>query len=50
MAWKWSDLNVVSGGPKAKSDPAGYTWDVDRTQHVVYRGVDDHIHELYSRF
>jgi hypothetical protein len=31
----------------AAGDPAGYTWDVDRTQHVVYRGSDGHIHELW---
>jgi transposase len=31
----------------ATGDPAGYTWDVDRTQHVVYRGGDGHIHELW---
>jgi hypothetical protein len=30
------------------NDPAGYTWDIDSTQHVVYRGTDGHIHELWS--
>jgi hypothetical protein len=24
-----------------------YTWDVDETQHVIYRGGDGHIHELW---
>ena len=47
--WNWShnDLTIAAGGPAAASDPAGYTWDVDKTQHVVYRGTDGHIHELW---
>ena len=28
-------------------DPAAYTADVDGTQHVVYRGGDGNIHELW---
>jgi hypothetical protein len=25
----------------------GYTWDVDQTQHVMYNGTDNHVHELW---
>jgi hypothetical protein len=36
----------ITGAPGAAGDPTGYTWNVDSTQHVVYRGGDGHIHEL----
>jgi hypothetical protein len=48
--WSHSDLMQqpgVTGASNAVGDPAGYTWDVDSTQHVVYRGTDGHIHELW---
>ena len=45
--WNHNDLSAAAGAPIAVGDPAGYTWDVDRTQHVVYRGNDSHIHELW---
>ncbi|MFJ8469673.1 hypothetical protein [Streptomyces swartbergensis] len=51
--WKWhhNDLTFSAGGaPLAAGDPAGYTWDVDQTQHVVYRGADNHIHELWFHY
>jgi hypothetical protein len=46
--WNRNDLTVAAhNAPLASGDPAGYTWDVDRTQHVVYRGTDGHVHELW---
>ena len=45
--WHHNDLTNATGAAAAASDPAGYTWDVDSTQHVVYRGTDGHIHELW---
>jgi hypothetical protein len=45
--WKHNDLTQATGAPGAEGDPAGYTWDVDGTQHVVYRDSDGHIHELW---
>jgi hypothetical protein len=45
--WDQNDLTNAAGAPGAAGDPAGYTWDVDKTQHVVYRGSDSHIHELW---
>jgi hypothetical protein len=42
-------LSHAAGGPPASSDPYGYVWVADRTQHVVYRGNDNHIHELWQR-
>jgi len=47
-AWNHNDLTTAAGSPPlAASDPIGYTWDVDKTEHVVYRGTDNHIHELW---
>ena len=50
MGWNHNDLTVASGGPEIATrfeGLAGYTWDVDQTQHVVYHGTDGHIHELW---
>jgi hypothetical protein len=44
--WHHNDLTAATGAPGAAGDPAGYTWDVDSTQHVVYRS-GAHIHELW---
>jgi hypothetical protein len=46
-SWNHADLTASIGAPAAAGDPAGYTWDVDHTEHVVYRGTDSHIHELW---
>jgi hypothetical protein len=46
-SWNHADLTGSIGAPAAAGDPAGYTWDVDSTEHVVYRGTDSHIHELW---
>jgi hypothetical protein len=40
------DLTSVSGAPNATSNPSGYVFVAQGTQHVVYRGVDGHVHEL----
>ena len=46
--WHHNDLTNAGGGaPAAASDPAGYMFDAQGTQHVIYRGTDDHIHELW---
>ncbi len=39
--------SASGGAPVAAKDPGGYTWSVDKTQHVVYLGTDEHIHELW---
>ncbi len=46
--WNRADLTTATGATDAAGDPAGYTWDVDHTEHVVYRGTDGHIHELWT--
>jgi hypothetical protein len=45
--WNRADLTAATGAADAAGDPAGYTWNIDSTQHVVYRGTDGHIHELW---
>src|SRR5262249_48334818 len=45
--WQRNDLTAAPGAPAAAGDPAGYMFDAQGTQHVVYRGGDGHIHELW---
>ena len=45
-AWNLSDLSARAGAPPAQGDPAGYQRS-DFVSSVVYRGFDNHIHELY---
>jgi hypothetical protein len=45
--WQHNDLTAATSASSAAGDPAGYTWSVDGTEHVVYRGNDGHIHELW---
>ena len=49
-SWHVADLAAVSvnGAPDAASDPSAYTFDVDRSEHAVYLGFDQHIHELWN--
>jgi hypothetical protein len=47
-SWHQNDLTVAAGNaPPAVRNPAGYTWDVDGTEHALYCGEDGHIHELW---
>ncbi len=47
--WHHNDLTVAASAPSATSDTllTGYVFDAQSTQHVVYRGYDNHIHELW---
>jgi hypothetical protein len=45
--WHYTDATADAGAPGAAGDPSGYMFDAQGTQHVVYRGGDGHIHELY---
>ncbi len=45
--WHYNDLTNAAGAPAAAGDPAGYMFDAQGTQHVVYRGSDAHVHELW---
>ena len=45
--WHHNDLTNAAYAPGAASNPEGYTWNVDGAQHVVYRGTNGHINELW---
>jgi hypothetical protein len=48
--WKYGGaLSTITGGPAAISDPVGYAWEKDDTQHVLYVGADGLVHELWMR-
>jgi uncharacterized protein with PIN domain len=48
--WKYGNaLSQMAGAPPTAGEPSGYAWEGDGTQHVVYRGQDNHIHELWFR-
>jgi hypothetical protein len=44
--WQTADLTNLAGAPSAAGDPAAYAR-FDNVNSVVYRGFDEHIHELY---
>jgi Fungal fucose-specific lectin/Astacin (Peptidase family M12A) len=46
-AWSHADLSGQTGAPAAAGDPAGYMFDAEGSQHVVYRGTDGAVHELW---
>jgi hypothetical protein len=47
VGWHRNDLSAATGAPGAAGDPAGYMFDAQGTQHVVYRSGDGHIQELW---
>src|SRR6266700_1449939 len=47
----YTNLNLAAGGTPAgvatgRGDPAAYVFRAQGTEHVVYRGDDNHVHEL----
>jgi len=46
--WVLTDLTKEANAPPADSSPSGYAWEKDNTQHVVYKGIDQHIYELMN--
>jgi hypothetical protein len=45
--WKMRDLSKDAGAPKAAGSPDAFYWPGTKSQHVVYRGSDDNVHELF---
>jgi hypothetical protein len=46
--WHHNDLTIAACVTVApESEPRGYAFEGQGTQHVIYRGTDDHIHELW---
>jgi hypothetical protein len=46
-SWHMDDITAQTNATLAAGDPRGYMFDAQGTQHIVYRGTDGHIHELY---
>jgi hypothetical protein len=44
--WHHNDLTVASGAPDTLTAPSGYEFHTDGTEHVVFQGIDNHVHEL----
>jgi hypothetical protein len=45
--WGSGDLTAVTGAPTAAGDPAGYVFDAEGSQHVIYRAGNGHLYELW---
>jgi hypothetical protein len=45
--WRVRDLTAETKAAKAAGDPDAFYWRDTKSQHVVYRGEDDDVHELY---
>jgi Fungal fucose-specific lectin len=45
--WHHNDLSSAASAPASAGNPAGYLFNAQGTQHVVCRGPDNHIHELW---
>ncbi len=43
--WHHSDISALAAAPAAAGDPAGY---VLGSEFVVYRGADNHVHQLFA--
>jgi len=48
LGWIHKNLSQEAGGIPAIDDPSGYVWEADGSQHVIYRGTDNKIHELWK--
>jgi hypothetical protein len=48
QVWHWVDLSYVTpGAPNAAGDLFGYVFNVQKTQHAVYRGTNNRLNELW---
>jgi len=47
VGWKHANLTTGINAPPAAGDPVGYSFSGDNSQHVMYRGHNGHINELY---
>ena len=45
--WKYSDLTLETNSSNASGSPLSYYFPNQRSQHVFYRGTDNHVHQLF---
>ena len=50
VGWQHKNLSAATAAPLAASDPIAYVWAEDGSQHVIYRGQNGHIYELWKRY
>ena len=49
-SWQHTPISAKAKAPDAAgSDPGGFVWEADNSQHVIYRGADNQIHELWFK-
>ncbi len=46
-SWHQNTIGSVAGAPQAAGDPSGYVFAAQATQHVNYRGSNNHVCELW---
>ena len=47
--WQHNPITERAGTPHAEGKPVAFAWEHDHTQHIVYRGTDSNIHELWFK-
>jgi hypothetical protein len=47
--WRHNNLSQLTGAPAADSDPFGMVWPDDSSQHIFFRGQDNHLYELWKK-
>ena len=47
--WRLGSGVTNTAPVRAVGDPTAYTWSVDDTQHIIYRGEDDRLCELWFK-
>ncbi|MGY1711239.1 hypothetical protein ACI8AC_17200 [Geodermatophilus sp. SYSU D00758] len=47
VSWRHADLTAIADAPLTDSEPTGHYTPLDDAARVVYRGQDDHVHELW---
>jgi hypothetical protein len=46
-SWHQNPIGSTSGAPQSAGDPSGYMFPAQATQHVNYRGTNNHVAELW---
>lgn len=46
--WKHSNLSAATNAAPAQSAPYGYHYTHQKSQHILYKGKDNQIHEIYK--
>jgi hypothetical protein len=47
--WHHMAIGAIVGAPPTVGNPSSYSWEINASQHGIYRGVGGEIHELYRK-